>query len=59
METNLYTFDELQALIKKEQRKYYVAIETEQDFVTAMELHLKIKALKKAVDGRLKNELRE
>ena len=59
MNTNLYTLDDLQAQIKREQKKYAKTIETEQDFVAANQIHIKIIELKKAIDDRLKNEVGE
>jgi hypothetical protein len=59
MNTNLYTLDDLQAQIKREQKKYAKAIKTEQDFVIAKQIHIKIIELKKAIDDRLKNEVGE
>ena len=59
MNKNLYTLDDLRVQLKREQKNYAEVIETEQDFVTAKQIHTKIIELKKAVDDRLMNEVSE
>ena len=57
MNKNLYTLDDLRVQLKREQKKYAEVLETEQDFVTAKQIHTKIIELKKAVDDRSMNEV--